>query len=822
MRIINSFEIENEQFYYFDIMKVIEIYPALKKLPIALKILLEMNLRHAQTESEIKGVMDTFLGRVKEPILFLPSRVIMDEMFGIQSIVDILALRDTYETLEPKILFDCIVDTSVQETEAFVREKNEIFAWAQKKFVHFRRIDLNAQNKKNALALENLSTVLHIEKKDEKFFLYPETTIALTENRMGLNALGTLGIHKGEIQTNLSVLGFGVPLTIPRVIGCKVSGFLANCVTSSDILKALEQRLMSMDLQAKIVEFYGEGLKYLSLEDRSRLLHQTKKMGVLCSFFPVDYSLLEYYNTLRGSEDFGKLVRTYLEKQSMFFHSSETVHYDEHLILDLSTIKPFVEQKNSITTAYKNSDFLPTLMLKNKGNLLKDNDVVLVCINEKDIYALLHASLVAKKAHALGYKKVESLKAILFFEVNAHKKVLEQLGLLEYFLAIGFEVYHENSVSQKLYALDHFLENDIVFNHLNVCSLWSYCKIFDTNGIIKSHFQLSSSLLVGFSLVGNIAHDIHKEAMESYTHQEFYFKDLWPSNDEMKVYLKQIDTFFYQEVYKEILHHNTIKAEDVFSYSEQFVWNKESVFIQPSFFLDNTIHEQIRIENGGILALLGDNISTNDISPMGQISLNSTVAKYLNTLGIKSFEYATYQSRATNANVMLRGLFDSDEVKNAMVSKEGGYTIDYETQEIVSIYDKALQFKQQKRPTLLFVGENFGQGIQNSWAVKGLKVLGVDAVIAKSYNPNYRMNLIAYGILPLEFIDDDIQSLKLKGNEAIHIVCETIKQDMKVEAVIVKKDITIKLELKCRLDTQAEVEYYKNGGIFSSILKHKD
>lgn len=639
MRIINSFEIENEVFYFYDINKLFINYPKLKKLPKVLKIFLEANLREASNDKEFDEIVNIFLNRKKELIRFTPSRVILKKFESISTLIELSSIRDILKSknkepnkINPKTMIDILINDFDEKDYEIYKEKILFIKWAEYAFKNIRVIPPNFLYNKN-LDLNYLSTILHIEKKDEKFFLYPESILGIESNKNEINSFGVVALNIDKINVKSIILGNKISFEFPQVIGVKIHGELRANVLIENINDVLKDKLNIINLKGKILEFYGSGLKFLNIEHRKEILELCSTYGILCSFFVIDDQTITYLNRIKANENYGKLIKTYLKKQGLFYESNEQIDFDEKIDLDLEIL--------------------------------------------------------------------------------------------------------ENSIFQK----------------------------------------------------------------------ETYNKENMNNNISLKNILKGNE--FWQNL--------------EFEKSDTYTWNENSTYIQslntsPNIFkLENL--EEIDIKDAGILALFNDFVKAEDISPLGKISLYSPAAKYLESKGLKSYEYDTFLSRKANTNLMLRSIFDSSNIKNQMLKKEGSFTIDYRKGEIVSIYDKAQRFKEINRPLVIFAGKNYGIGDSREWASKGIRLLGVKAIIAKSFDENYRLSLIAFGVLPLQFIDDDIESLNLKGNESITIRAKEIKINSKVDVFIQKENINIEIKLKSRLDTQIDIEFYKCAGLYPHFLK---
>jgi aconitate hydratase len=846
--IVNSFMIENEIFYYYDLNKVIKNSRKLKRLPIVLKILLEANLRKAKNEIEFNKILNIFTNRMDSIIFLYPSRIIMQDFTGIPTIVDLASMRDIIKNkggdvskVNPQIMVDLVIDHSLdihsasEQSSAQInmnkefdlnKERYQFAKWAGKSFSKLRVIPPGS-GICHQINLEYLSTILHLETKDDKNFIYPETIVGTDSHTTMINSLGILAWGVSGIDAQGIMLGVPVSLTFPKVVGIDIHGELKEGITSSDLVLTLTRKLKEYNIDGKIVEFHGKGLKYLTLEDRSTISNMAPEYGAVSSFFAIDDKTISYFNKTRGTGDYGSLLKEYLIKQHLFYDEEDELDFDEVIDLDLSLLEPTIAgpkrpQDSVDIKSLKNQT------IRNKGSFLKDNDIVLAaitsCSTTSNPYLLIHAALIAKKAHELGLHVKDSVKTIFSPGSIVVKEYLERLDLLKYLEAIGFHIIGFGCATCFGHSgdLQEIIELEIKSNNLNVCSVTSGNKNFEgkVHPLIKSNYLMSPSLVLIYALVGTTKFNLFDDVIGVIDDKDIRLKDLWPKNSKVGEYLQKLDYTLYKNIYKNIFTGNEFWQKLSVEDSLNYTWNTRSTYIQPNSFFQEQNLEKIEIKRAAILALFGDNVSTEQISPRGQISLYSPAAKYLEKKGVKSFEYNTFGSRRANSEVMLRGVFDNNSLQNKMVSKEGGYTIDYLTNEIISIYDKAQQFKEKNRSLVVFAGENFGCGVPRDWAVKGIKLLGIKAIIAKSFDSVYKSNLISMGVLPLEFIDDDIKSLKLKGDEELTIEEKEIKVDSKIKAMIYKNENIMEIELKVRLDNETEVLYYKSGGIFPYLLKN--
>lgn len=824
-RYTNSFIFNQHSYYYCDLKKVFERYPILKKLPNCLKILLESNIRNVH-EQEISSAIATFVHKNHlKQIDFYPSRVIMQDISGIPAIVDLASMRDfvlkqnkDVEAVNPKIMVDLIIEESLYEDDIYKysgtqrnKERYEFIKWAQNQFKNFSVIPPCSISAK--VNLEYLSTMLSSRQEDNKIYLYPETIVGTDSHTTMINALGVLGYKVGGIETQSAILGSAVCFNLPKVIGVEVVGTLSQGVSIKDVAFTLIHTLKEKDVNGKIVEFYGIGLKNITLEDRATLSDIVAKYGAICGYFSVDDNTIAYVEQTRGVD--ASLIKEYFKKQDMY--NNDDLDYDEYAKLDLSIVKPIIAGPKKVDDFVYVKDVTRKLSSFKRGNFLKDNDIVLAIISSTTSTSLIQAGLLAKRACELGLTINKNIKRIFTPDSLVTKEYLERLGLLKYLENLGFHLGNLESNSLELVEIASM---DIDKFNLDLASITSDDKNNSEGRInqkIKSNWQMSPALVIAYCLKGNMNFDITSDAI----FQDIYLSDIWPSINQVNEYLSKIDYTMYKKVYKDIFIGSKEWQELKYENSPTYHWNERCTYIQPSNFFEKASLEKIDIENAKILALLEDDITTDYLSPMGKIISYTPAALYLESKGLHPDEFNTFLSRKGNAEVMARGTLSNIRLKNKMVSpKEGGYTKDFISGEIMPLYNFSIKMQNQSTPLVIFAGSNYGSGDSRDWAAKGTKLLGVKAVIAKSFERIHKSNLVAMGILPLEFIDDDIESLSLKGDEIISIKTSEMKTNAKIELEI-KKGYDIKIiNVYSRLDTKAEVMYYRNGGILAYLLKN--
>lgn len=829
-RYTNSFIFNEHTYYYCDLKKVFERYPILRKLPNSLKILLESNIRNVQ-EEEIITTIATFVHKNHmKQIEFYPNRVIMQDVTGIPVMVELASMRDevsklggNVEAVNPQIMVDLIIDDSlntdinIQKEQVRNKERYEFVKWAQNQFKNFSVIP-PSPSMSHQVNLEYLSTMLGSKIEENKILLYPEIIVGTDHQTTMINALGVFGYKAGTIEVQSAILGSSILLYLPMVIGVDIFGTLSQGVSISDVLYSLKNILNEYNIEGSIVEFYGSGLKNIPLEDRATLSTVVEEYGAICGYFGVDTSTISYVEQTRGVD--ASLIKEYFTKQGMFDNHDLT--YDEYVKFDLSAIRPIIAGPKRAESVVSVKDISTKLESFKKGIFVNDNDIVLATImlctsssNKSNLTLLIQAGLLAKRACELGLSINKNIKGILSSDSLVVKEYLEKLDLLKYIEKLGF-VYISSSLNER--DLVERVSMDIDRFNLDVVSVISEARSFEkrTHPLVKSNWLMSPALVIAYCLKGTINFNIIKNSI----FQDIYLSDIWPSTNEVNEYLAKIDSSMYQMVYKDIFLGNKEWQELKYEDTPIYKWNDKSTYIQVSNFFENISLETIKIEDAKILAILGDNITTDYLSPIGQIAPYTPAALYLESKGLHPDEFNTFGNRCGNAQTMVRGTLSNIKLKNKMVSpKEGGFTKDFSNGEIMPIYDFSEKMKEQNTPLVIFAGSEYGIGTPRDWAAKGIKLLGVKVVIAKSFGKMHKLNLVSMGILPLEFIEDDIESLNLKGDEVITIKTNDIKANVKIEIEIKKDDEVRTIVVQSRLDTKAEVSYYKNGGILSYLLK---
>ena len=842
-KFISSFEYNNNKYHYCDLKKVFQYYPILKKLPKCLKILLETNITNA-SEKKIDEIINTFIIRDNlNKINFYPNRIIMEDFAGIPALVDFASMQEeilissqNQKQINPKIMIDLVIDNSLnnrdKENTLSSNIKNQINAnkerykfvkWAEHKFKNLSVIPPGSALC-HQVNLEYLSTMLSVKQIEDKVFIFPETIVGTNNDTTMINSLGVLGWGVPTIQIESLMLGSNLCLTLPEVVGIEITGSLGQGVSIIDAVLTLSTILKEYKLSGKFVEFYGKGLRHISVEDRAILSNIVPQYNAICGYFGVDDNTISFVEQTRGVD--ASLIKDYYTKQSMF-DCFETLDYDEYIKFDLSLIKPLVAGPKTFENKICVKEVASKLESFKKGNFVKDNDIVLAIINSctssSNPTVLIQAALLAKKACLLGLIINSNIKRVFRIDSLIVKEYLLKLDLLKYLEQLGFEIeeYCNTTTYKNSHELVQRVSLDIEKFNLNTASLISANQNNEvkSNPLVKSNWLMSPALLIAYCIKGNMNFDITIESL----HQDVFLSDIWPSMNEVNEYLEKLDYKVYKEVYKNIFIGDKTWQNIEYKETNTYLWDENSTYIKASHIFEEKNLEKIEINNAKIMALFDDNISNEQLSSQGAIAPYSCCAIYLQSKGLKPDEFNSFESRSANEEVMIRGTLSNSKLKNQMVfPKEGGYTKDFQSSEIMNFYDFSLKMEKDNTPLVIFAGSDFGIGKLQDWAVKGIKHLGVKVIIAKSFSKEYKQSLIKMGILPLEFIDDDIKSLNLKGNELITIKTDNIKIDQKVEIEIKRNDEVFKVTVLSCLNTIEQIQYYKNGGILSYLLKNME
>ena len=821
----SSFIFNKNVYYYCDLKKIFEKYPLLRKLPNSTKILLESNIRNAKDE-DISSIISTFIHRnFLNKIEFYPNRVILEDSVGIPILIELALMREFVysqgknpKDLSPKIMLDLVIDNSLNNNENINKQKYSFIKWASAEFKNLSVIPCNLGLCKK-VNLEYLSTMISSKIQDDKIYIYPETLVGSDSQTTMLNALGVLSYNIHEIEIQSLLLGSSTNLSFPKVIGIEIIGSPINAVGINDIILNLINILREHKVSDTIVEFYGSALKYISIEDRATIASIAPKYGAICSYFAIDNTTIAYMEKTRGISV--RLVEEYFTKQGMF--NNNDLIYDEYITFDLSNVETTVSGPRKIEDSFNIEELVSKFTTFKKGHYVNDNDIVLAIISSTTSTSLIQAALLAKKACELKLSINSNIKRILFADSLIIKEYLIKLDLYKYFEELGFEILSKDLAfysTKKLNMLK--ISMDIDKFDLNVVSLVSSIENFKEkiHPKVNSNWQMNPALLIAYCIKGNIDFNILENTIDN----DIMLNGIWPSNDEIAEYLKKVDYKVYKKAYENIFNGNEQYKELKYQNLPIYKWENKDTLIEVQknqILFENKSLDKIEIKDAKILALFGNAITTEQITPMGKILPYTKAAIYLESKELKADEFGNFEDRRLNVEVMLRGTFSNTKLKNKIVSpKEGGFTKDFLSGEIIPIYDFCEEMQKTNTPLVIFAGSYYGIGESIDWAAKGTTLLGVKAIIAKSFAHNHRLSLISMGILPLEFIDDDIETLHLQGDELISIKSKEIKINAKINIEIKRNDEVKVIGVKSKLETKNELIYYKNGGVLSYLLKN--
>jgi len=871
MKSLNSFNtcknitINKKNYKYFDLNILANTYNFdLSKIPNSIKVILENLIRNEDEESVTKQMISNLCKKINESkdnfeISFSPTRVLMQDFTGVPAVADLAAMRDALKNkgiephkINPLSRVDLVIDHSVmvdhfgnnQAYEENVKkeferniERYEFLKWGQRAFDNFYLVPPGG-GICHQVNLENIATTIWSDNIENVNYLYPDSVVGTDSHTTMVNALSVLGWGVGGIEAEAAMLGQPISMNIPKVVGFKLNGKLQEGITATDLVLTITEILRKHGVVGKFVEFYGDGLHNLSLSDRSTISNMAPEYGATCGFFSTDKETIKYLE-LSGKDDHQlQIVKEYTKTQKLWLENDYEPNFDEAVDLDLANIEPsvagpkrpqdkiFVKDIPQVFKTIDDTDYDQS----NKNKELQSGDVVIAaitsCTNTSNPNVMIAAGLVAKKAVEFGLSVKSWVKTSLAPGSKVVSDYLDKANLSEYLDQIGFNLvgYGCTTCIGNSGPLEEWVSNEIKSKNLTVCSVLSGNRNFEgrVHQEVKANFLASPPLVVAFSIAGNMNVDLFNEPVGiSKSGEEVFLKDLWPSSSEInEIVENSLSTDMFKKRYEEIYNGDknwqSIKSIPDKTYS----WGPVSTYIKhPPFFTDEKV--QVKdIVNARILAILGDSVTTDHISPAGAIMPDSPAGKYLNERQINRKNFNSYGSRRGNHEIMMRGTFANIRIKNEILpGTEGGVTKFFGTDEKMSIYDAAIEYAKKNIPLVVFAGKEYGTGSSRDWAAKGTKLLGIKAVIAESFERIHRSNLIGMGVLPLQFIGTQNKtSLNLDGSELISIRgLDSISPNSELDCEI-QSDQERNTKLLCRIDTIKEMDYYKQGGILQYVL----
>ncbi|MCB9061114.1 MAG: aconitate hydratase AcnA [Halobacteriovoraceae bacterium] len=876
--------VNGKDYQYYDLKEAQKAGASdLDKLPKSLKVLAENLLRKENgtsvTWDDVLAINEWAKTKKSDhEISYYPARVLMQDFTGVPAVVDLAAMREAIvkiggeaKKINPQTPVDLVIDHSVQvehfgTKDAFEKnvaieyqrneERYNFLKWGQQAFKNFRVVPPGT-GIIHQVNLEYLANVVWTSEVDGKTMAYPDTLVGTDSHTTMINGLSVLGWGVGGIEAEAAMLGQSVTMLIPEVVGFKLNGRLKEGMTATDLVLNVVQKLREHGVVGKFVEFYGPGMRDLSLADRATLANMAPEYGATCGFFPIDEKTIDYLKFSGRDDQTVALVEAYAKKQGLWAYENDPDPVFSSIVeLDLSTINPCIsgpkrpQDKIELTdsvSAFKQT--MDSVFKVNGNDLTKEYDVegenykishgdvvvaaITSCTNTSNPSVLIAAGLVAKKAVEKGLTSKPWVKTSLAPGSQVVTDYLVESGLQEYLDKIGFNLvgYGCTTCIGNTGPLPTPISKSINGNNLVATAVLSGNRNFEgrISPDVKANYLASPPLVVTYALAGSMLVDLNKQALgKDKNGNDVFMKDIWPSNAEIEeVIHKHLNSEMYKKRYSNVFDGDKLWKEIAAPTGDSYKWDEKSTYIQnPTFFDDITegARSSFEVKDARILALLGDSVTTDHISPAGSIAKNGPAGKYLTERNVTPEDFNSYGSRRGNHEVMMRGTFANIRIKNEMVpGVEGGYTKYIPNGETLSIYDAAMKYIADGTPLIVIAGKEYGTGSSRDWAAKGTRLQGVKAVICESFERIHRSNLIGMGILPLQFPNGvDRKTLALKGEEILSLKqVGELAPKMKFELTIKNSNgQTQSVELLSRLDTEDELNYFKNGGILHYVLRN--
>ncbi len=864
---LDQFSNNGKQYNFYNLSKLEDSFPKIKNLPKSKKILIENLLRLEDGKDVNKDLIGNVLENPekKHEIFFLPSRVLMQDFTGVPAVADLAAMRDAVSKnggdpskVNPMSQVDLVIDHSVMvdyfaSPNAFQKnvdmefgrnaERYEFLKWGQQAFKNFRVIPPGT-GICHQVNLEYLAQVVWSREINEKNFLYPDTLVGTDSHTTMVNALGVLGWGVGGIEAEAAMLGQSVSMLLPEVIGFEVSGKMKEGVTATDLVLTIVQMLREKGVVGKFVEFYGDGLKNLSLADRATIANMAPEYGATCGFFAVDEETIKYLKLTSRDSDLINTVEKYNRIQGLW--ADDTCNYNDTVHLQLENVQASLagpkRPQDRINLEKVNLNFKEFSKnkpiekeIKNHNYKMQDGNVVIAaitsCTNTSNPDVLVAAGLVAKKACELGLQVKPWVKTSLAPGSKVVTDYLDKSGLNKYLDQLGFHLvgYGCTTCIGNSGPLDKDIAECISKNDLTVASVLSGNRNFEgrVNPHVKANYLASPPLVVAYALAGSVLINLKSDPIGIDTNgNEVFLKDIWPSNGEIRDAVeKNVSPEMFKKQYSNALDGPKEWQKINTSTGDLYNWNSSSTYVQKPPFFDhqsNDDKEIKTIENARPLLLLGNSVTTDHISPAGAIKVDSPAGNYFMERQIRQNDFNSYGARRGNHEVMVRGTFANIRIKNQLLSNvEGGYSILEPDKKKMSVYDVAMEYAKRSENVVVFAGEEYGTGSSRDWAAKGTKLLGIKAVIAESFERIHRSNLVGMGVLPIQLKSHTINDLNIQSSDLINIkLTEDLRPLQELEIFIQNDMRNIKIDCILRIDTINELQYYKADGILNFVLKN--
>jgi aconitate hydratase len=870
-------EVNGQRYRYFAVNGgELTSHAGAAKLPVTSKILLENLLRHEDglvcTRDDIQALIDSAGKGCAQEIAYHPARVLMQDFTGVPAVVDLSAMRAALakrgidpEKINPLSPVDLVIDHSVNidkfaTEDAFEQnvaiemqrnlERYQFLKWGQGAFDNFRVVPPGT-GICHQVNLEYLAQAIWQHRQGDQLVAYPDTLVGTDSHTTMINGLGVLGWGVGGIEAEAAMLGQPISMLIPDVVGFELTGQLQEGITATDLVLRVVEMLREHGVVGKFVEFFGGGLDQLPLADRATIANMAPEYGATCGFFPIDEQTLQYLRLSGRDENTVALVEAYCRAQGMWRDEHYPVpDFAARLQLDMSTVEPnlagpkrpqdrvAMRELNAAVDQFIELDGKAAQMdtgfpLPGTSETMHHGDVVIAaitsCTNTSNPAVMIGAGLVAKKALARGLQRKPWVKSSLAPGSRVVTEYLEKAGLQDSLDALGFNLvgYGCTTCIGNSGPLPENVAEAIESNDLVACSVLSGNRNFEgrIHPLVKANWLASPPLVVAYSLAGTTRIDLSREPIgEDPQGQPVYLKDIWPGNDEIAALMRTIDNDMFNREYASVFEGDESWKSIATSDDATYAFSADSTYIQlPPFFEPQYQGNQANIMGAPILAMLGDSVTTDHISPAGAIPGDSPAADFLRAAGVEEKAFNSYGSRRGNHEIMMRGTFGNIRIRNEMTpTLEGGYTRLQGRDKPMFIYDAAMAYQAEGRSTVVVAGAEYGTGSSRDWAAKGTLLLGVKAVIVESFERIHRSNLVGMGVLPLQFMPGESRrTLKLGGDESFDILDldGPLTPKQLLNAVVhypsgEQREIT----LQSRLDTAVEVEYYRAGGVLTYVL----
>jgi len=850
----------------------------INKLPKSLKVLLENLLRYEDdlsvTKSQIEAIKNWLkTKKSKTEIAYRPARVLLQDYTGIPAVADLAAMREAVKeknkdpnTINPLSAVDLVIDHSVQvdqsaKADSFEKnvdieferngERYSFLKWGQQAFDNFRIVPPGT-GICHQVNLEYLSKVVWSEEFKGEKYLFPDTLVGTDSHTTMVNGLSVLGWGVGGIEAEAGMLGQPISMLIPEVIGFEMKNKMPEGTTATDLVLTVVKMLRDKGVVGKFVEFYGEGLKNLTLADRATIANMAPEYGATCGFFPIDEETLKYLKFSGRDQQTVDIVENYAKEQGLW--ASNEIEFTDIISLDMSTVVPTIsgpkrpQDKVLLTDAPSSfQKVLQEATNKNEKSIskvtntdyeIKDGSILIAaitsCTNTSNPNVLIGAGLLAKKAIEKGLQVKPWVKTSLAPGSQVVTDYLAKAGLNTYLDQLGFNLvgYGCTTCIGNSGPLPENIVEAIQKENIYAVSVLSGNRNFEgrISPHIKANYLASPPLVVAYAIAGHMEVDLYKDPLgKDKEGKDVFLKDIWPSNKEIEETLKDsLNAEMFIQRYSNVSEGPTQWQKIKTDKSSIYNWDEGSTYVKKPPFFDSLPDKPEgfkEIKDARPLLILGDMVTTDHISPAGSIQKDSPTGEYFMEHQILPKDYNSYGSRRGNHEVMMRGTFANIRIRNEMApGTEGGFTKLYPEEKVLPVYDAVVEYKKRGTDLVVIGGKEYGTGSSRDWAAKGTKLLGIKAVIAESFERIHRSNLIGMGILPLQFIEDvNRKNLKLIGSELISILniekgvnpSDEVTVEIKYASGEIKKIKTL-----CRIDTKNELEYYKNGGILQYVLRN--